>query len=194
MNNFYLVRHGVKVKAFGDPGLSAVGVKQAKMTGKYFKNMKISSIFSSPLKRTLETARCISEIININVKIDERLRERMNWGDKKDQTFEEFMSEWDKTTIDRHYQPSVGDSSFNAGERINSLIEELSETERNDVVLVSHGGVVADLLRNLFSHDYVKKFYPDFLEIDLSECSVSHLVENNGEYKLKMCNFVDHLS
>ncbi len=158
------------------------------------KDKNIKQIISSPLKRTQETAQIISRITNVSVQTDERLKERLNWGDNPNQSFDDFLQEWQQTTIDRNYQPSAGDSSLNAGERLKKVLIELSATNiGKNIVLVTHGGVIADLLRSLFSEEYIKTFYPDFLQIGLLECSITHIIEYEGKYELKAVNFVKHL-
>ena len=70
MNTFYLIRHGQKNKNIGNPGLTDLGKKQAKLTGQYLSSFKIDKIFNSPSKRTLETATIIArEIASIGATI-----------------------------------------------------------------------------------------------------------------------------
>src|SRR5581483_7219256 len=112
MPTFYLVRHGAKEKVMGDPPLSELGREQAKITGNVLKQHAINSIFSSPLLRAKQTAEIIGEKINLPFAMDQRLVERMNWGDRKKETFEEFWEEWERSSRDRKYQPKHGDSSW----------------------------------------------------------------------------------
>ncbi|MBI2033471.1 MAG: histidine phosphatase family protein, partial [Candidatus Levybacteria bacterium] len=151
MVTFYLIRHGQKETVMGDPSLSQVGRKQAEYTGKFFKDKKIERIYASPFKRTAETASIISKELNLDIAFDERLRERMNWGSKENETLEDFIKEWQKTDLDRDYQPHHGFSSRESGRRLESFLDEISKELTEGIVLaVTHGGIIGDLLRNVF--------------------------------------------
>ena len=75
MKTIYLVRHGQKQPDPGDPGLTDLGVKQSIQTGEFLKNLKINQVISSPFKRTLETAKNISSVLNIQYQISDQLVE-----------------------------------------------------------------------------------------------------------------------
>lgn len=187
VNKFYLIRHGNRPDIAGDPELSELGIKQAILTAEVLKDKKISRIFCSPLKRARGTACVIADKLEINtITIDDRLKERFNWGDDPTQSFEEFIAEWQKTTHNRNYLPPAGDSSHNSGERLKDFINELCSKVNNETILiVTHGGITADLLRNLFDDAFIKTFKPDFLEAGIQECSITELIVDNGQYELK---------
>lgn len=195
MNKIYLVRHGNKPQIAGDPTLSNLGIKQARETAKYFKDKNISQIYSSPLARTKQTAQIIAQDLNINnIIFDNRLKERFNWGDDPSQSFEEFLLEWRKTTLQRNYQPSTGNSSWDAGNKLKGLIDELiAGNNGKSSLLITHGGVITDLLRNLFNDTYLKRFSHNFLNKGIAECSITLLVINKGVFTLKEFDFVGHL-
>ena len=125
---FYLVRHADKIKTAGDPSLSILGKKQAQLTANYFVDKDISAIVSSPFARAKETAEIISKKIKINYTIDDRLKERLNWGDDLNLSFEEFLLEWEKTGENRNYRPKIGTTSIEAGKRLLEVIEEFENT------------------------------------------------------------------
>lgn len=194
MNNFYLIRHGDKLTFSGDPGISDLGVKQAQLTGKYFIAKGIFQIISSPQKRALETAKNIAEHLGLDIKIDNRLRERMNWGDKKGQSFEEFKKSWDKTTKERNFKPEFGDSSIETGNRLKQVIDELDNKYQNQNFIIStHGGTIADFLRNIFLDTYLKSLKPGFPKTDIQECSITHIIKDK-DYILKEFDSTAHLN
>lgn len=63
MTTIYLIRHGQKLPHAGNPGLTKIGLKQAKETGKYLKQFPITKIIASPYKRTVETAEQICNVL-----------------------------------------------------------------------------------------------------------------------------------
>jgi broad specificity phosphatase PhoE len=71
MTHIYFVRHGLsqlnvagKIAGFTDTPLVKEGKEQAKQAGISVKKLKIDHIISSPLSRTLETAKIIAKEIN----------------------------------------------------------------------------------------------------------------------------------
>jgi broad specificity phosphatase PhoE len=191
--NFYLVRHGDKIKTAGDPGLSTVGRKQAQLTANYFLNKDISTIVSSPFARTEETAELISKTISVSYTIDNRLKERLNWGDDPNLSFEEFLLEWEKTDKNRDYEPRVGMSSTQAGKRLLEVLKEFKNHKYENVVLISHGGIIIDLLRNIFGDEYLASKRSGFVDGGISECSITTISTKNGAYKLEEFASIDHL-
>ena len=195
MNTFYLIRHGQKENIKEDPGLTELGQKQAKITGDYLKNKNVLKVFSSPQKRALQTALIIGKKLSLKVKIDKRLKERIDWGDYPDLPLAEFLKKWDYSSLHRNFKPEFGDSSIDAGNRLKMFICEISKKfPGKNIVLATHGGLITDLLRNLFSEEKLQKYKQDFPEEKGKECSITVLVKNNNDYLLKQVGSTDHHS
>ncbi|MCX4666552.1 histidine phosphatase family protein [Streptomyces sp. NBC_01381] len=152
MTLFYLVQHAEKERQLGDPGLTALGRRQAARTAKWLQHAGIGSVFSSPLQRARETAQFITAASGLQLQEDDRLRERMNWADGE--PIEEFLADWAATVRDRDFVPRSGDSSRNAGARFLSCLADLG-AEQGPVAVVTHGGVTVDLLRTLIGDEAV---------------------------------------
>lgn len=80
---FYFIRHGEtnfnKEKRYTglyDISLNKEGIEQVKQSLYLLKEQNISVIYSSPLKRALETATIISKYLNIPIKIINNFKER----------------------------------------------------------------------------------------------------------------------
>lgn len=195
---FFLVRHGVKEKQIGDVPLTSEGVVQAKSTALYLSNVPVTKIIASPLRRAIDTAAHIALQTNVTVTEDQRLRERANWGDLPEQTFEEFIAMWDRCTSDPDYVPPVGDSSKQAGERLASSLTELVNVDSTDsyIVIVTHGGLITDFLVNTFSEHELNVWHPDFIAMQsqlIPECSITTLIHENGNYTIHDFASVKHL-
>ncbi len=193
MTTFYLLRHGQKEDIFGDPPLTHVGKKQAEITGKHLINKNIQTVISSPSKRTIQTAGIISKHLNLAFQNDNRLRERMNWGDKEGETFVQFMSEWIKTDLNRDYQPIHGDSSIQAGIRLEA---SLNTTKQGNVLFITHGGVIGDLLRNLFTEErlpIIKDKSSNVHYVEILECSITAISKRMNSFTLMQVGDVSHL-
>jgi broad specificity phosphatase PhoE len=198
VTEFYVVQHGEKERGAGDPPLTPAGVEQARQTAAYLRTQAITRVVSSPLRRTRETAAAIGGHLGLGVEIDDRLRERMNWGDgPASQSLEAFLREWARTTQDRDFKPASGDSSRAAGDRFQSLLADFAERYAGErVALVTHGGVTVDLLRTLFGDGDVRARDPGVLDRGVPPCAVTHLIQRRGAerpYTLKTLASVAHL-
>ena len=197
MKYFYLVRHGEKQAKSGDTPLSPAGKRQAKLTAKYLSQFPVKAIFSSPLERTKQTAAEIGKYFKIPVSPTPLLRERVNWGDDPGQSFENFLSMWRQASANRNWQPPVGDSSFQAGKRLMFLMDSLLPHPAEHIVLVTHGGIITDFLRNLFDESYLNNHIPNFsstLDENIKDCSITILEKDETEkLKLAALAFTGHL-
>lgn len=195
---FFLVRHALKEKRIGDVPITSEGVVQAKSTALRLANVPVTKIIASPLQRAIDTAAHIAHQTNVTVTEDQRLRERTNWGDLPEQTFEEFIAMWDRCTIDPNYLPPVGDSSKQAGQRLASFLAELTTVEPPDsrIVIVTHGGLITDFLVNTFPEHELNVWHPDFMAMQsqlIPECSITTLIHENGKYTIQDFASVTHL-
>ena len=128
------------------------------------------------------------------------LRERVNWGDDPNQSLDDFLNMWVQSSNNRSWQPPVGDSSIDAGNRMLSFIKNIisNEIENKSTVIISHGGIIVDCLLNIFSSDYLNEIIPDFVanrDAMLSECSITKLNYNteNKTFILELLAYTDHL-
>ncbi len=182
MTTFYLVRHGIKEKMMGDPGLTEIGHAQAELTGQFLAQFPISSIMASPYLRTQQTAEHIAKHVGVKIATSPLLKERANWGEDPTQPIEEFFEEWNKATFDRTYQPKVGDTSLQAGQRLEQALDQFAEKKDQHIVLVTHGGIIMDFLRNVLSDEKVSHLLKTFDQgqgYEVPECSIT-IVEKNG--------------
>lgn len=195
----FLVRHGIKEKAIGDVPITPEGVVQAQLTGQHLNGLSITAIVSSPLRRAVETAQYIAAAQNIPVSIDDRLRERANWGDLPGQTFDEFIDMWEKCIREPDFIPPAGDSVRQACARLSSLLSELVQQypSGSHIVVVTHGGLITDYLVHTFAENDLNRFHPNFIEKQSSlipECSITELNYENDRFTLAGFASVDHFS
>jgi broad specificity phosphatase PhoE len=146
VTTIYLVQHGDKQRVPGDPGLTELGQRQAAATARWLQGMGLEALYSSPLRRARETAEPISRGSGLAIRVDTRLRERLNWDGT--QAFDAFLGDWERSTKDRDLVLSNGESSRSAGARLRVFLAGLAGGS-GPVAVVSHGGVTVDLLRNL---------------------------------------------
>lgn len=195
---FHFIRHGNKIGHAGDPELTPEGKVQATKTGKYLKGKDINKIISSTYRRTKETAGIINKFLNIDVTYDDRLRERMNWGSISDQPLDEFLKEWEYSNYHRDFKPKAGLSSNESSKNILELIKEIIKKGNSEnILLVTHGGVISDLLRTLFTEKELLSFNPEFMQkLDqlIHECSITTLIYKNNKFELKCIGSTKHIT
>ena len=142
-----------------DIPLNNKGKKQARIIAGYFKNKDISVIYSSKLKRTLETAELIAKPHNLKVKEDRRLNE-INFGEWEGMTFEQIKKKHPGLAREYLLKPQNikipgGESFKEFKNRVSASLEEILAHEEGNVAIVAHGGVnrviICELLKIPFS-------------------------------------------
>lgn len=176
-----IVQHGEKVSAPGDPGLTAFGVDQARRTAQALQRVgPHSALLSSPLRRARETAEPVARVLGLQVEVDDRLTERMNWDGESD--FDDFISEWQQATADRDYVPTAGDSSRAAGARFMEALDQRCQEGAASLIAVAHGGVTVDLLRTILGDAIVEENWPALLHDGVPPCALTRLIHRDGSF------------
>ena len=119
----YLIQHGEKEPLPGDPGLTGTGRRQATRTGRWLLRAGVRGLCTSPMRRARETADCIASVTGLAVQADARLRERMNWDGSL--PLDAFLAAWAHTMQDRDWVPADGESSRQAGARLQEFLAGL---------------------------------------------------------------------
>lgn len=191
-----IVQHAEKERLPGDPGLTELGLQQALATARWLGSDEPPvAVWSSPMRRALETATPIAEQSGVALRVDPRLRERMNWDDPTVQTIEEFLDEWRATSQDRSYQPRSGDSSLQAASRFLAVLADIAAgCSAGRVVVVTHGGVTTDLLRDVLGDAGLRSRASSLIEEGVPCCAVTTLQATAGGWAAKSIAVRDHLS
>jgi broad specificity phosphatase PhoE len=197
MTVFYLVRHGKKEAISGDAPLSHQGLIEAHATAQALRAAPIRHVFTSPLRRAKETAAPIAALHGLAMTEEVRLRERANWGDLPGQSLAEFVEMWERSTHNPAYAPPIGDSARQAGMRMDQVLRELAEHVLSEqMVVVTHGGLITDFLVAALPLEQLEHWHPAFL-VDQSrlipECSITVVRLEEGRYTLESFAGVKHL-
>lgn len=151
--NLYFVRHGETEKNrskcyYGsiDIDLNDEGIIQAERAEKLLKKINFSKIFVSEKKRAIKTAEIILRNKINEFNIDKRLNER-DFGKFEDKDFKEleklYPEEWKEWCEDwKNTRPPEGESCIEVFERVKSFMEELLKLNEENVIVVTHGGVI----------------------------------------------------
>lgn len=160
MRKIYLVRHcqpdrtgASKCISETDESLNIVGKEQALSLLKWFNEHPVEDIYSSPLKRCMETAEYMSEWKKVEA--DPELRE-VSVGDWEGLTFEEIKKRWPKEYEERGKHlgtvaPPSGESFIQAGIRLDRALRRILLESQDDIAIVTHGGIVRGWLCQLLN-------------------------------------------
>lgn len=195
MTKLIIVRHGQtnfnkekKLMGHTDFGLNEIGRTQAEAVAKKLSVETIHAIYSSPLKRALETAHAINKYHKKKVIIENNLRE-INLGNAEGKTREEI----EKIVPGFNFSNDNHRKKFNIelfSETVEMLhknfIPKLMElSSHHSVVLVSHGLKI----RSLFSA--LKMPIANDLKIPNTAITIVELEKNNT--KILLHNDASHL-
>lgn len=156
--DFYLFRHGqTDMNLAGrwqgcgiDLPLNATGREQAAELAAELKSAGLEVIFSSPLKRAVETAEIVSEVLDVPVRIENGLIEGC-FGEAEGKTKQEINDLFPATAEQWHsLEPESMDVRFEGGEskreiqqRIINALKKIAVESDCDVIGVSvHSAVV----------------------------------------------------
>lgn len=184
----YIVRHAKKQYDIGDVPLSLTGFKQAEGIGQYFIDKNIDLIISSPKKRVFQTAMCINKVIKVKFETNDLLRERIEYGENGINSYRDYSFYCAKSALDRDYILPNGESSIIAGKRFEKVIELIKKRKESIFLIVSHGGVIADFIRNCFNKRTIESFQNNFFDsFHIYSCSVTKIIIK--ENKLFLIDF-----
>lgn len=153
--NLFLVRHGNIDYSDRIPGrqsglhLSLEGEKQALTIAERMRNIPVSSIYSSPMERAVETATPVAKEKKLRIQIIDELNE-IDFGKWTGKTFANLDSE-EKWKLFHYYRNGCiipdGELMIQVQKRVVNFIGEIFSTEKNNnVVIVSHNDPIKSLI------------------------------------------------
>jgi len=180
----YFVRHGenpanlkleLSCKLIDYP-LTAKGRWQAMRTAEFFLTKGIGSVYSSPLRRAVETAQIIAEVSRQDLVLLDEFRELDvgmlenepanydNW-----RIHDEILENWKNGDQTRSFPG--GESYLTVVARMKSGVRRvLCETSATNTVVVTHGGIINTAIAS------VCRMPADSVLRDFENCSVTTLV------------------
>ena len=155
-----LARHGEtddnaarRFQGHRDPPLNARGREQARALGDALAEQGIRALWSSPLRRALQTATIAGAILGLEPRLDARLME-VDVGRWAGRLYADVAAdEPDAFTEWRSGSPAFrfpgGESLQEQGERVAKVLEEIAGGPHKPVLVVCHGGVIREARRVL---------------------------------------------
>ncbi len=159
----YITRHGQtdsnkERRLMGqkiNDSLNEVGIKQSEELAKSLLKEEFDIVFSSPLKRALETSEIIKKQLNIPIITDKRLTER-DFGSLSGKSWDEIENSSPWTTRENDlaqkydYSSFGGETAKDVEKRLIDFLEYLKkEYSDKKILIVAHGGI-AKLLQHIY--------------------------------------------
>lgn len=145
MKTIYLVRHCQAAGQEPEAPLTEKGEGQARKLASFFAEYPIDRIISSPYQRAIATIQPLAKERRLNIEEDQRLVERVLCGVPREDWFERLRDTFDDLSLEFE----GGESSLTAMNRANSLLTEILTAEHKEIVLVSHGCLLALLMKSV---------------------------------------------
>lgn len=199
VKKWYLIRHGEtdfnKKRFFygkADVSINETGKEQAALLHQLMKGRSISRVYTSQLKRTQETAAIIFP--DQKPTAYKALNER-DFGLWEGRTANEIQAafplvweEWLESPFD--VTPSKAEPFQKFKDRVQSIVEEIRETDDDEIAIVGHLGVLRLIYQFLVDPE------ADFWSIDIPQGTVLLLEDKDPweETLLTECGEKDHAS
>jgi len=197
------VRHGQtewnatrRYQGRSDIPLSEAGRAQAQAVCDALRDHRFDAVYASDLQRAIETARIIAKPHGLEVQIDPRIRE-FDFGEWEGLTWPEIIERWPQfaehgATAAKLYQPEGGERFEDVCARVQSFLDDLRRTSHEDVLVVTHAGVLHAVLDVLGSA--IQDLPGDGLSVSFSQASVTRIAMTPEQVRLITLNDVSHLN
>jgi len=199
MTKLILARHGETVwniekiyRGRTDVNLDEVGIKQAELLGKYLSNWELEAIYSSPLRRALDTADIIAHYQRIGVHIVEGLID-FDYGEWQSLPEQEVKRLYPALLNEWHSNPHKvvmpgGESLEDVSKRAIEVVNDVLSKYQGSVVLVSHRVVNKVLICSLLGLDN-----SHFWNINQDVGGITIFNYEDGRFVLARHNDTSHL-
>lgn len=134
------------IGSWTDWDITKLGVLQAERIGKNLADelsCKVDRIISSDLLRARHTAEIVAKYFNVEIELDERIRER-NLGEACGKSKEWAHANtivWEKTIDDKPF--NLCESRRDTWNRLTTFFAELMQATDKTIILVSHGDTLS---------------------------------------------------
>ncbi|WP_257348710.1 histidine phosphatase family protein [Pseudalkalibacillus decolorationis] len=144
MKSIYIIRHCQAEGQAADAQLTDLGVKQSNELTAFLSDKNIDLIVSSPYERAIQTIQPFADKAGIEIKLDDRLVERVlsrenlpNWKEMLRETYDD---------LDLNFKG--GESSNTAISRAVTVVNDILNHTYENSVIVSHGNLISLLLKH----------------------------------------------
>lgn len=202
MTEIYLIRHGVTdnningvFQGLTDAELNEQGLKQAECLGERFRNIHVDKIYSSPLKRAVQTAQGANLYKQLPIIPCDGVIE-VNGGDMEGKSMEENMRLFADVIDNMRNAPAKfkapnGESMLEVYDRVSRAMTELArENDGKTIIVVSHGCAI-----RTFMHYVTGKPADQMGKGSVQNTSVSKFLYDSEKdsFSAVYCDDISHL-
>jgi alpha-ribazole phosphatase len=204
MLHLYLVRHGEtdwnaghRYQGHSDLPLNRKGIEQARQLAGRLKSQKVELVFSSDLRRAMETAQILMEGRDTPIQPEPRLRE-IKFGVLEGHTFDEALKLWPemikKWVEDNNQPPDGGERLDEFVQRVSRFMEEIRQSCADKTVLiVAHAGPLREIIRSLLVPAGAPDDFLGKLRFSLENASLTEFQIDDENIIINRLNDVGHL-
>ncbi|MDV3349148.1 histidine phosphatase family protein [Leptothoe sp. LEGE 181152] len=180
--SIYLLRHGETTHSQTggycgalNPELTPAGMEMAQAFADAYGAMDWTAVFTSPMKRTMATAKPLCEALGMTPQLREGLKELQYgaWEDRsQDEVKQLYGPDYNRWMTEPAWNPPTGgETSLQIASRANTVIAEIKETyETGNVLVVSHKATIRIIICSLLGIDLGR--YRDRIEMPVASLSV----------------------
>jgi len=137
----YVIRHGkTEGGQKGEVPLNEHGIQQSKEIAPKVAKLGINHIFSSDVKRAMQTTEIINEVTKLGVTYDSRLREFSILTNYPLKSLDNLTQQ----EIEK-YGEGIKESFKDAYNRVNDFLNDLRKNKIDNVAIVTHRGVISTI-------------------------------------------------
>ena len=164
-----------------DIGLNDKGREQARRAAGFFADIELTAVYSSPLKRCMETARPVAESQGLEIEVMQGLIE-VDMGEWDGQSIEELFR--DQSDLVGRWMSKPSSVTIPGGENFGVVKQRVIEATReitslhpgdDGVLIVAHGGPIRGIICEALKMDL-----DDMLRIQIDLASVSAIKYFDG--------------
>jgi probable phosphoglycerate mutase len=161
----YFVRHGESeantqhvISNYGSPfGLTERGKQQVQALAERLKDLPITTMYSSPVLRAMDTADILYQTLDLPYRVTEALREYhcgVLEGKSDEESWRLHRQYYEDWTLRHNYtsKPEGGESFVDIQDRFVPFIESLKRNDDEEILLVGHGGLFHLMLPLIMSN------------------------------------------
>jgi broad specificity phosphatase PhoE len=200
MTTIILARHGETewnaeeiFRGRVDVELNETGIREAELLAEHLSYMTIAAVYSSPLKRALQTAEMIARHHDVKVEVSPQLID-LDYGEWQGLSHETVRDRYGQLYHEWLNSPQLvkmpaGESLGDVKNRAISLVEDITAKAEDTVVLVSHRVVHKVLICALLALDSAH-----FWNIRIDTAGISVFAYEDGRFVLTRHNDTSFLN
>lgn len=193
--NIYLIRHGRQNSTLCNVNveLAKEGIIQAELLGKRLSCFGIDALYSSHLIRAVQTAEIVNRYLGLKHQIRENIQE-ISFGElegKSDEYINEHYKDFklEQMELKEDIPYPGGENGRQVYNRAMVTINEITKSEKENIVVITHGGVIRAVLAGVLGLDMSQKL---LFASSLENTGITQLVYEGKRKRFYLQRFNDY--